>query len=108
MGARGSAAGGAAEAVAAAARISIDSSVGSHLGRGLRLFMGIPEILEIELVVRRLPRVMFKPGSVTLADRGYARGALSQREDLPLVLESLTTQVGAVDTKIQDQGTNTR
>src|SRR3546814_4079457 len=54
---------GAAEAVAAAARTSIDSSVGSPLGRGLRLFMGIPEIIEIEPVVRRLPRVMFQPRS---------------------------------------------
>src|SRR3546814_19811472 len=75
IGAPGSAACGAADAVAAAARISIDSSVGSPLGRGLRLFMGIPEILEIAPVVRRLPPLIFHACRVTLDYRGHSRGA---------------------------------
>src|SRR3546814_2533549 len=101
IGAPGSAACGAAEAVAAAARTSIDSSVGSPLGRGLRLFMGIPEIIEIEPVVRRLPRVMFQPGRVPLDERGHARGALRPRQVQAMVLERLAPPVVAVAATIQ-------
>src|SRR5690606_40588830 len=87
-GAPGSAACGAADAVAAAS-ISTDSSIGSPFGRGLRLLMDIPEIIEVEPVVRRLPRVMFQPGRVTLDERGQARSALRPRQVEALVLEGL-------------------
>src|SRR3546814_3775290 len=76
IGAPGSAACGAAEADAAAARTRLDSSAGSPLGRGLLLFMGIPEIIEIEPVVRRLTRTMFQPGAVTLEERGNESGEM--------------------------------
>src|SRR3546814_4797883 len=95
---------GAAEAVAAAARTSIDSSVRSPLGRGLRLFMGIPEIIEIAPVVRRLPRVMFQPGRVTLDERGHARGALRPRQVQPLVLGRLDHQDVAAAATIHAEG----
>src|SRR5690606_1403725 len=76
IGSPGSAACGAAQAVAVAASSSAASSIGRPFGCGLRLLMHVPEVIEVEPVVRRLPHVMFQPARVTLDERGDARGPL--------------------------------
>src|SRR5690606_37387807 len=100
----GSAACGAAEAIAAAPSSSADSSIGSPFGRGLRLLMHVPEVIEVEPVVGRLPRMMFQPARVTLGERGDARGPLRARQVEAVFGEWLEQQVVAVAATIQAEG----